>query len=265
MIDNILQIQQSRNFGIKSFAYFCNENSDHTICNFMAFRKYICLFLLSLICGNYSAAQDALAFEDPGVNLFISLSDEERIEKLITMTDSLLTSEPDLCLTYAKESLKLAEKLENDESRLTVLIQLAKIYKNETKLVSAINYVERAKALSLKLDNERKYVETLLINGNIYNLLGDFEKCAEQNFEALKVSNRIKYKTGIANSLNNMASVYAKQKNFDKAIEYHTQSLMIARQDNDLVGISRNLNNLATIYITQGEFDKAEPMTKGGC
>jgi len=225
----------------------------------MIFRKYFCLILLTIITWNFSIAQDTLLLENLKIDLFESLSDDERIDKLIMLTDSLLSSESDLCLRYAKESLNLAEKHENDENRLTVLIQFAKIYKNKTKLVSAMNYAEQAKDLSLKLGNERKHVETLLISGNIYKLLGDYEKCVEMNFEALKVSNRTKYKTGTGIALNNIASVYAKQENYAKAIEYHTQSLIIARQNNDFVGISRNLNNLATILITQGEFHKAEP------
>lgn len=224
----------------------------------MIYRRCFRLFLFTILTWNCSFAKDTLLFENLKIDLIESLSDEEKIENLIILTDSLLTSEPEICLTYAKESLKLAEKLENDEYRLTVLIQLAKIYKNETNLVSAMNYAEQAKALSLSLDNKRQYAEALLVSGNIYSFLGDYEKCAEMNFEALKVSNGIRYETAISQALNNIAGVYVKQENFDKALEYYTQALRIARQTNYFEGISSYLNNLAALYIGLGDYIKAE-------
>ncbi|HRH64783.1 MAG TPA: adenylate/guanylate cyclase domain-containing protein [Bacteroidia bacterium] len=74
---------------------------------------------------------------------------------------------------------------------------------------------------------------------------------------ALKLSEQINWKKGIANSYSNIATNYLSKSDYPKTLEY----LLTALKINEVLGLKKNIaSNLATIgvvYQQEGEYDKA--------
>lgn len=187
-----------------------------------------------------------------------SNSPREKINSLLYISDSLFTSYPDQSLNYTQQALLLSEEHNYEKGKLRSMIRMADLYWEKTDLKTALSFADRAKALAIKLNDQKEYAEALLIIGKAYTDLGDYDKSSEMNFEALKIFENENDKVGIGKALNRIGYIYFEQENFDKALEYYSQSLKIAREINDLVGTSRGLNNVAAVYGSKGEFNNFE-------
>lgn len=88
------------------------------------------------------------------------------------------------------------------------------------------------------------------------------EYCAEEDIlqyaeAALRLSEKLNYKKGIANSLGNIGFAYFNQGQIERALEYFLRSLKIQEEVGNLKGMSHLLNNIGFILKGQGEIDKA--------
>jgi len=187
-----------------------------------------------------------------------SKTPRDKINTLLYISDSLFTSYPDQSIKYAQQALRLSEEQNYEKGQLRSMIRMADIYWEKTDLKTALNFADRAKDLAIKLDDQKKYAEAILIISKAYTDLGDYDKSSEINFEALKIFESENDKLGIGKALNRIGYIYFEQENYDKALEYYSQSLEIAREINDEVGISRGLNNVAAVYGNKGEFNNFE-------
>jgi tetratricopeptide (TPR) repeat protein len=222
----------------------------------------ILFFTLGLFTGGFAFAQVS---DDTGIvttDIDQSLPENESIDLLIKLTDSLITSYPDQSLVYARKALSLAESQNDDEGRLFAMRRIADIYWGKTDLTSALNYANTAKSLAQRLDNRNEYAEVNLIIGKVFADLGDYDKSSELNFEALKIFEKENDSIGIGNALSRIGSIYFDQEKFDKALEYYSLSLSIARENSDLIGVSRGLNNVAAVYANKNEFVNFEKNIK---
>ncbi|MBI4929456.1 MAG: tetratricopeptide repeat protein [Bacteroidetes bacterium] len=98
--------------------------------------------------------------------------------------------------------------------------------------------------------------------GKISILLQLFENCDEKNMlkyseEALRLSEKLYDKRGVASSLNNLGYVYANFGKMDEALEYYLKSMKIWEELDDKKGIATALNELGFIYDATGRRDKA--------
>jgi len=222
-----------------------------------SYRK-ILFILFGLIIWQFSFAQDSEDVNNPNNMLSESQTPLEKINALLYISDSLLTSYPDQSLNYAEQALRLSENLEYEKGQLQAMIRIADIYWEKTDLETALNYADRAKHLAIRLKDRREYAEAILIISKAYTDLGEYNKSSEMNFEALRIFEQEDDKIGIGKALNRIGYIYFEQENYDKALEYYIQSLDIARETNDLVGISRGLNNVAAVYGNKGEYQSFE-------
>ena len=201
----------------------------------------ISIFLISLFIWQFSFAQNS------------NISQQKEINKLLEISDSLLTSYPDQSLTFAKQALQLSEEQEYENGQLQAMIQLADIYWKKTDLKTALNLADKAKNLAIKLDNKKEYAEAILIISKAYTDFGDYDKSSDLNFQVLVIYEKLKDKRGIGKALNEIGNNYFEQQNYDEALEYFQRSLALATEINDLDGIARGLNNVAAVYGNKGD------------
>jgi len=185
--------------------------------------------------------------------LYRESNTQKKIGILIDLTDLLLSSDPDKALDYANQTLELAEKNNNLESKLLAYLQIGEIYWSQSDFRSSLEIGNKAKVLASDLELQREFAESLILIARNFSALGDFKKSANLNFQALRIFEEFDDKKGIGEVFSRIGSDYFHQENYDKALEYYTQSMNIARETKDLAGISRGLNNMAIVYAVIGE------------
>ena len=185
--------------------------------------------------------------------LYRESNTQKKIGILIDLTDLLLSSDPDKALDYANQTLELAEKNNNLDSKLLAYLQIGEIYWSQSDFRSSLEIGNKAKVLASDLELQREFAESLILIARNFSALGDFKKSANLNFQALRIFEEFDDKKGIGEVFSRIGSDYFHQENYDKALEYYTQSMNIARETKDLAGISRGLNNMAIVYAVIGE------------
>lgn len=221
------------------------------------FKIALLLFFLEFITLK-SFTQELIKIDSLENKLSKVTNDFEKIDILIGLTDLLLSSDPDRALDYANQTLELAEKSNNLESKLLAYLQIGEIYWSKTDFRTSLEYGNKAKSLAESIDMEQEYAESLILISRIFSDLGDYEKSSDLNFQALKIFEKLGDKKGIGKAFNRIGYDYFEQENYNKALEYYSQSLKIAREIHDLVGISRGLNNVAAVYGNKGEYKNFE-------
>lgn len=93
--------------------------------------------------------------------------------------------------------------------------------------------------------------------GNIYYYQSNYDDCIENYLKALKLSEEIGFKKGIAVSCSNLAAAYKDILNYDKALEYNYRSLSIANESGDRFSVTQSLNNLGSVYFSIPDYDSA--------
>ncbi|MCF8369335.1 MAG: hypothetical protein K9G76_09860 [Bacteroidales bacterium] len=77
--------------------------------------EIILIFLLNLLLLGFNS-HDSLSLHSLNNIEFDALADDEKLDILIKLSDSLLAREPELCIKYAHNALNLSEKLEGKGS-----------------------------------------------------------------------------------------------------------------------------------------------------
>jgi tetratricopeptide (TPR) repeat protein len=224
------------------------------------FKILLVSFFGFLFLGSYS--QEYYNIDSLEVALYKESNTQKKMDILIELTDLLLSFDPDKALDYANQTLELADKNNNLESKLLAYLQIGEIYWSKSDFRTSLEIGNKAKSLAENLDLEREYAESLILISRNFSDLGDYEKSSDLNFQALVIFEKLDDKKGIGKALNRVGYDYFEQENYDKALEYYLQSLAVAREIQDLVGISRGLNNVAAVYGNKGEYKNFEANIK---
>lgn len=83
------------------------------------------------------------------------------------------------------------------------------------------------------------------------------EKAMQYGEEALKLSEKIQWEKGLAQSYNDLGIIYIDQSNFSKAIKYFENSLNIRKNLKDKKGVASAHNKLGIVYQKQGKLKEA--------
>jgi two-component system, NarL family, sensor histidine kinase UhpB len=86
---------------------------------------------------------------------------------------------------------------------------------------------------------------------------GNFKLAKENSLLALSLSERIKFKKGIADAYNNIGLNDENMGNFEEAKQNYFKSLKIREEIGGAKGMAFTYNNLGTIYRRQGQFKEA--------
>ena len=138
-----------------------------------------------------------------------------------------------------------------------VMLELSQAYENSS-LGDAINYVNLAKNLSLKLNYDEGVANSYRYLGKYYKKLGKYPETLDAYTNALDIFKKINDLKGQSLILNNLGSLYAEQGQETKALEYYFQGLTLAEKLKDTTRIVVTLGNIGNIYLNKvNTYDKA--------
>ncbi|WP_434687497.1 tetratricopeptide repeat protein [Pseudanabaena minima] len=101
------------------------------------------------------------------------------------------------------------------------------------------------------------YRNSLILLGNCYYFLGQYEKAIALYHQYQDISEEIGDRQGMANSLGNLGSCYYSLGQYKKAIAYHQQHHDISEEIGYRQGMARSLGDLGLCYYSLGQYEKA--------
>ncbi len=110
---------------------------------------------------------------------------------------------------------------------------------------------------ALEVVNEDTNKVNILVQLSEQYRLLNIETAMKYDRQALKLSQKINYKLGMAISLNNIGINFAYQGSYDKALENCLKSLKIIEKVGDKQELASYLNNIGVIYKAQGDYNNA--------
>ncbi|TAL59515.1 MAG: tetratricopeptide repeat protein [Bacteroidetes bacterium] len=120
---------------------------------------------------------------------------------------------------------------------------------------------------SIKIDSLLTIINIVKIDSEKVNLLnqlakelelkGNFDESINYSQEALKLSQSLDFKKGIAIAYNNLGNSNYSKGNLDVALDFHLKALNIRQEINDKKGIGDSYNNIGLIQYQLGNYDKA--------
>ncbi|HHE37505.1 MAG TPA: tetratricopeptide repeat protein [Candidatus Cloacimonetes bacterium] len=153
---------------------------------------------------------------------------------------------------------KVKDKLsDNFTENLNLFNNLADTYIRFNDFNKALEYYQKALALSQKTNNKEEIANALNNIGITYWNLSDYEKSLESHHESLAIFKAINSKKNIAVTLNNIGNVYQSLSNYDKSLKFHLKSLKIYEDTKDEKGIASSLNNIGILYMKLTDYDHA--------
>lgn len=135
----------------------------------------------------------------------------------------------------------------NDTSGANALIQLSRSF-FRTDLDSSIMIGNRAKALSLELDNDELLAQSENALGIARLFQGDHDGSLIHFEEVLRIRERQEIPDLIAKANNNVALSHQGMGNYSLALDYHFRSLKIKEDLGDSVSIRVSYVNIGLIY-----------------
>lgn len=188
---------------------------------------------------------------------------ESKIERLqATLALSKLTSKSDIksALTYAEESMKLANEIQLPTWLNKATLNLAKTYLligNYPKSLNLYQAVIRNKSAS---SNELLSAYNGI--GILYYYQRDYKNAIKYYDQALAVSSTEKAeledeKVLKQNLLNNLGIIHEEMKSFEKANFFYNESLKIGKQLRDENNIAHVLTNQGRLFHKQGKNELA--------
>jgi len=160
--------------------------------------------------------------------------------------------------TSTVDSLQTVLKSSKEDTNKVILLnELAKKFMVKGEYEKTLSYSNEALQLSEKLKYKRGLASSSKNIGVIYWHKGNYPKALEYNLKMLKIGEEIKDKKIIASALNNIGLVYWSQGNNSKTLEYYSKSLEIKKEIGDKSGMGNTLLGIGSVYDNLGDTLKA--------
>ena len=126
-----------------------------------------------------------------------------------------------------------------------------------SQIDSLIQKLSSFSELPLSFTNDTSKVNVLIAISNAYAQSEKDSLAEKYSNDALKISERINFKRGVAGAYTILAGIQDKKGDYKGEINYFSKILVISQEINDKSGIARSYQNIASSYYNLGIFDKA--------
>ncbi|MCU0437415.1 MAG: tetratricopeptide repeat protein [Raineya sp.] len=122
---------------------------------------------------------------------------------------------------------------------------------------SALVLAQQALKMSEKLSFKRGIARSLIYEGIYFNNKGDYDKALESLTKGLKISQDIKFTKGLADANLSIGFVYQRLSKNEQALSYYREALPMYEKLKDKVNIGRTQNNIGIIAKRLKKYDEA--------
>lgn len=215
--------------------------------------RLICLFSILFFLTNTVSATviDSLKRE-----LKKSKEDTNKVNLLINIADNYYNLNLQTARNYAKQSLKLATRLNYTHGRVSSLNLIGSTYDDQGEYNLALESFK--KSLNVPNNTNSFDLAQLYVGlGNIYLTKADYSEAINYYTKAVHLFGDKFNQHNKAIILMNIGLVFKKQENYKKALFYNEKALAIfLKQTNSEYEIIDLENNIAAIYLLQKKYSK---------
>lgn len=144
-----------------------------------------------------------------------------------------------------------------DSARVQVLNALATKHRQQGHYRLADSLAQAALSLAEQISYKTGIAQSYDNLGTIAFVRGRYRTAFTHYQKALALKHELGDQRGIANTLANIAVLYRSEGKYADALDYHLQALRLFEFTGDQRGIANAYDNIAQMYQSQGEYDKA--------
>ena len=152
--------------------------------------------------------------------------------------------------------------LEADPKSADVLLALGRVAIESGDAKGGLDPLNRSLSLSIETGNDEEKAAVLQAIGIDYSILNKPDDALQNYRQSLDIKRRLGEKTGIANSLEQIAQVQASQGKPDEALKNFNEAMRVRREIGDKAGLGNVLIDLGDFYNGRGQYDQALPLFK---
>lgn len=210
--------------------------------------------------NNFSGnLQKAFDFNQKALKISKQIGSE--IDIALNLNDIAITliqfGKLDRALNNLDEAKTIFLKLNDTKNIGNCLLNIANIYMIRSEYKDALKYYQDSLDCFKKIESDEGVAKNLNNIGLIYSNRNIFDRSLKYHQEALEINQKLDNKEGIASSFTNISNVYFNQNKLDLALEYTQKSLQISQEIGSKKGIAFNFNNLGLIYRESKKLKKA--------
>jgi serine phosphatase RsbU (regulator of sigma subunit) len=157
----------------------------------------------------------------------------------------------------ALKNLSAAEKIDYAEGIAYARLILATVDFLQSKNDSASKYINEALQWFSRNKSEKGYTRAILLKGNIYESLGDYEKTLALWLEAYKISRQNEDSDSEGESCNQLGLIYSRLCDFSKSLEYLKKGLKIREELGDENGVASSLNRMGMVLRQTKKYEES--------
>jgi len=158
---------------------------------------------------------------------------------------------------YDKAKEMFAKVVQLDPKRLAGLRALGRVQIKSGNTQAGLEYLTRAQALSIELQDENERAQILQAMGVAYWTMQRPDEALKNLQESLEIKTKLGLKKGIADSLQMIGSIYDGTGKPALALKNYNQALAIRRELGDKQGTANVLSDLGDFYVEHGKYDDA--------
>ncbi len=163
----------------------------------------------------------------------------------------------DSALFYARKSLSISEKLEEQKAIASSYNSLANCYDAIGSLDSAQIYHQKSLDIKLNISDVIGAADSYNNLGIVHDLKGNFALSLENYFKALKIYEKHDVEFDkVPMVLGNIGIVYKKQKEYDKVLSYYRKALKIYEDNNYDFGSVVTKGNIGSVLLNLKEYNQ---------
>lgn len=145
-------------------------------------------------------------------------------------------------------ALTIREKLADDDGIARSNYILGSIFFYQENFEQALTQYQKSYKYYINTNEKRQIYSCLAAIGSAHFMLGDFEESKSYSEEALALAQSMKYKTGVAYALGNLASVYLENIDYPAAERMLMEAIRLKKEVGDTWGVVGSNITLGHLY-----------------
>ncbi|MEO0233973.1 MAG: tetratricopeptide repeat protein [candidate division WOR-3 bacterium] len=153
-------------------------------------------------------------------------------------------------------AISLLEREKRFDRMIPVVIKVVNVLINTGSFNRALELLKEKREIFLY--NEEKEIDYLLLEGMIYDRIGEYNRSEEIYKEALKKSLNLKNKQILSKIYNSLGILKSFEGKYEESLEYYNLSLDISIKENNKSDTGSLYLNIGKIHLEQNRFDEAK-------
>ena len=203
--------------------------------------------------------ENAMTIYKESLKLAEGINDEHGISLSLIGIGNIHNSigEYNTALDYYERSLIIKEKIGDKIGKAWALINIGSVYTDKGDLGTTLDYYERSLAIFEELGDKRGMGASLGSFGIVHSHKGDIGKALDYYERSLEIKEELGDKQGMGSVLNNIGLECLIKGDYENALDYYDRSLAIAEELGDKRGMGRSLLSIGHMHWNKGDDEKA--------